>query len=302
VATREPAQQRCDRECSPRDAIDALLASWAQARPDLDMSPVAVVSRLLRVRAHLDRELEAVFDGFDLTAPSFAVLVTLARIAGAGGVSQRRLADELGLTPGTVSVRIDRLVDQGLVVRTADPDSKRSLQIALTATGHARFEQVVPVHLANEARLLAALDDTERPLLADLLRKLLVEFEGSRPASGAGHRLGLVLAPAHVTMRLRQAVGLRAVAGLLVRSVDPDSPAAIAGIAPGDVLASAGKRPLRSSAALYAAIEDHQGRRLRLTVLRGADELVVDIDLGTSPISGSEAGPATPTTSPQHAL
>jgi DNA-binding MarR family transcriptional regulator len=285
-----------------------LLDSWARARPDLDMSPVAVVSRVLRLRAHLDRELEAVFDGFGLSAPSFAVLVTLARVAGAGagagagGVSQRRLADELGLTPGTVSVRVDRLADQGLVVRTADPDSKRSVQIALTPAGRELFEQVVPVHLANEDRLLSALTDDERELLAALLRKLLVEFEGSRPAASTDHRLGLLLEPAHVTMRLRRTVGLRPVAGLLVRSVEPGSPAAIAGIEPGDVLTQAGNRLLRSSAALYAAIEDRQGRRLPLGMLRGSEELLVDVDLGTSAITGRNAGPATSTASPRHTL
>jgi DNA-binding MarR family transcriptional regulator len=211
-------------------------------------------------------------------------------------------AARLGLTPGTVSVRIDRLMDQGLVVRTADPDSKRSVQIALTAAGHELFEQVVPVHLANENRLLAALSNDERELLADVLRKLLVEFEGSRPASATDHRLGLLLEPAHVTMQLRQAVGLPAVAGLLVRTVEPGSPAAMAGIEPGDVLAHAEKRRLRSSAALYAAIEHHQGRRLRLKVLRGIDELLIDIDLSTSPVTGRKAGPPTSTMLPQHAL
>jgi DNA-binding MarR family transcriptional regulator len=264
------------------------------------VSPVAVVTRLLRVRGYLDRELDAVFDAFDLTTPSFAVLVTLARIAGQDGVSQRRLADELGLTPGTVSVRIDRLVDQGLVVRKADPDSKRSVQIALTPAGHERFEQVVPVHLANSDRLLAALSAEERDLLVGLLRKLLVEFEGSRPASEGDRPLGLLLEPAHVTMRLRQAVGLPPVAGLLVRSVEPRSAAAVAGVRPGDVLVEAGQRPLRSSAALYAAIEDHQACPLPLKALRGGDDLHLSINLGSPTISGRDAGPTGPTTAPQH--
>src|SRR5436309_2478772 len=81
---------------------------------------------------------------------SFGVLVTLARIEDEGGVSQRRLMDELGLTSGTISVRIDRLVEQGLVERRPDPESKRSALITLTERGRERFERVVPAHLANE--------------------------------------------------------------------------------------------------------------------------------------------------------
>ncbi|GAB3434938.1 MarR family transcriptional regulator [Flindersiella endophytica] len=264
------------------------------------MSPVAVISRLLRVRAYIDRELDAVFERFDLTSPSFAALVTLARIAGNGGVSQRRLADELGLTASTVSLRIDRLVELGLVARTTDPDSKRSVQISLTLAGRERFEQIVPVHLANENRLLAALADDEQEQLAGLLRKLLVEFEGSQSPSDLDHRLGLMLEPAHVTMRRRQAVGLPAVAGLLVSSVEPGSPAESAGIEPGDVLTRAEGLELRSSAALYEAIDQRHGRGLRLNVLRGTEEL--RLDLGTVRSVGGFAVPPTPPAPPKHVL
>src|SRR6478609_6352360 len=179
--------------CAPRDSVDALLASWRERRPDLDFSPVAVISRLGRVRGHLDAQLDELFAAHGLSAPSFGVLVTLARVDDGGGVSQRRLMDELGLTSGTISVRMDRLVELGLIERKPDPESKRTTLITLTARGRELFERIVPAHLANERRLLAALSDDELQTLSGLLRKLLVEFEGSRPA--ARTRLGLTLAP-----------------------------------------------------------------------------------------------------------
>jgi hypothetical protein len=96
-----------DRDCTPCDSVDRLVASWREKRPDLDMSSVEVVTRLGRVRDHIDERLATVFANFGLTIPAFAALVTLARLDDGGrGVSQRRLADELGLTPGTVSVRV----------------------------------------------------------------------------------------------------------------------------------------------------------------------------------------------------
>lgn len=205
-----------------------------------------------------------------LTAPDFAVLVTLARIGEAGGVSQRRLMEELGLTSGTVSVRIDRLVDAALVERTTDPDSSRNVLITLTADGQGLVERVVPAHLDNESRLLASLDDAERDQLATLLRKLLVEFEGSMPAADAAFRLGLKLAPAHVTIEMRESVGLPAEPGLLVRSVDADGPAAAAGLRPGDVLVKANAEHLRSVASLYVAMAAGAAdERLVLRLLRG---------------------------------
>jgi DNA-binding MarR family transcriptional regulator len=274
------AEPRSDHECTPCDSVDALLASWAEQRPDLDMTPVAVVNRLALVRDFIDAQLAAVFGNFGLTAPSFAVLVTLARLGGESGVSQRRLADELRLTPGTVSVRIDRLVEEGLVTREPDPNARRNVLVALTPRGRDLFERVVPAHLANEARLVSALTDPEQKLLGDLLRKLLVEFEGSAAPEPDGGRLGLLLVPAHVTIEMRESVGLPRVPGLLVRAVEPGSAAEAAGIVPADVLIEAGGRELRSSSSLYAAIED-AGPRLTIKLLRGDEEHVVRVALDT---------------------
>jgi DNA-binding MarR family transcriptional regulator len=260
----------------PRDSVDALLASWAQRRPDLDFSPVGIVSRLARVRGHLDAALHAVFAAHGLSAADFGVLVTLARVDEGRGVTQRRLMDELGLTSGTISVRMDRLVEQGLVDRRVDPDSRRNTLITLTDRGRALFERVAPAHLANERRLLAALDPDEQEALAGLLRKLVVEFEGSRAEA---RPLGATVAPAHAAMALRESVGLPPLPALLVRAVEDDGAAAAAGLRTGDVLLSAGERELRSVAALHAAIADATDGRLRLRVQRGADTTTVTVAL-----------------------
>jgi DNA-binding MarR family transcriptional regulator len=268
-----------DTDCTPPDSVDALLESWALTRPDLDFEPVAVIARLARIRRHIDRELQPVFERFGLRPSTFEALVTLMRNAGDTGISQKRLADEIGVTPGTISIRVDRLVDEGLAERRSDPESKRNSLVALTDQGRELFERVAPAHLANERRLLASLSDEDRRVLVGLLRKLLVEFEGSAPIDEKGRRLGVVLTPAHVTMELRESVGLPEVAGLLVRSVEPGSLAAEAGIEPGDLLIVGNERELRSSSALYAAVQQAGEDPLVLKLLRGSDEVRVRITL-----------------------
>jgi DNA-binding MarR family transcriptional regulator len=278
--------------CTPRDSVDVLLDSWNERRPDLDFRPVAVAARLARVRAHIDAELDAVFAAHGLTAPSFAVLVTLARVDDGGGVSQRRLMDELGLTSGTISVRMDRLVGEGLVDRRPDPDSGRTTLISLTERGRELFERVVPAHLANERRMLSALSEEQLDGLAGLLRTLLTEFEGSRAPAGAGVGLGLTLAPAHVAAALREAVGLPVVVGLLVRAVGDGGPAAAAGLRTGDVLVRAGRHELRAVADLYAALADAAADgRLRLELVRGTDPHRATLDLAGS--RWADGAPAT---------
>ncbi len=270
-----------DNERLPRDSVDALLRSWRARRPELDFEPVAVIARLNRLRSHIDPALAEVFAAHGLSSANFGVLVTLARIGDDGRVSQRRLMDELGLTSGTISVRVDRLVDEGLVVRQTDPESKRNTLITLTERGRELVQRVIPAHLANERRLVAALTDDEQHALESLLRKLLLEFEGSHPPSGAPLRLGVALAPAHVAIAMRKSVGLPPVPALLVRAVDEDGPAGAAGLRTGDVLLRGGTRELRSIGALYAAMADTgDSCRLRIVLLRGMKEHRVTVRLG----------------------
>jgi DNA-binding MarR family transcriptional regulator len=151
-----------------RDFADDLVASWAERRPDLDVTPVAITSRLARVRDHFEGEVAAVVGSFGLGAPSFVLLATLARL---GPVPEARLAQELGLTAPTAAIRVDRLVSDGLVAR-------EDAAVALTAEGQALVDRAVPAHLENLASLVAPLDASEQATLADLLRRLLVSFEG----------------------------------------------------------------------------------------------------------------------------
>jgi DNA-binding MarR family transcriptional regulator len=255
-----------------RDSIDHVIDDWGTLRPDLDVSPIGVIARLRRVRAHFDQELDAFFVDHDLTLANFEVLTTLCRLG--GSASQRRLMDALGLTSGTVSVRIDRLVAEGLVTRESDPQDGRGAIVTLTKAGAARFDAAAPAHLANEERLLAALDAGERAQLATLLRKLLLSFEGAdRPT-----RLGVALAPAHVARRMRRAVGLPDRPGLLVTEVDPKSPAARAGLRDGDLLVAAGGRELHSVSQLQVALTRAK-RTLTLDAVRGAEDLRVKVRL-----------------------
>lgn len=280
----------------PGDSVDRLLDSWSRAAPDLDLSPVAVVARLGRLRRIVDAELEATFAQHGLNGPDFAALVTLRRLDQPGGVPQSRLMRELTITSGTVSARVERLRARGLADRSPDPDDHRNSRITLTEAGRRLFDRVAPAHAATEHRLLAALDPGQRDQLAGLLRQLLVSFEGSTVGGGTP-RLGLALAPAHTTLALRRAAGLPEVLGLLVREVEEGSPAAAAGLRLGDVLVAAEGTELRSVTTLYAAV-DRAGQagppgQLRVTAVRGARTRVeVTVDLARS-AAGTDTEPPT---------
>jgi serine protease Do len=91
-------------------------------------------------------------------------------------------------------------------------------------------------------------------------------------------RLGVALTPPHVARRLRSAVGLPAVDGVLVRDVGEDTPASAAGIVRGDLIVAANGEPVASVDALLVAI-DGAGEQasLRLSLVRGTENVDVEV-------------------------
>jgi DNA-binding MarR family transcriptional regulator len=172
---RDPASAA---EAPVEDSIARVIASWREARPDLHVEPIAVTARLARLQAVLSPQLEAVFARYGLRGADFAVLATLVRL-GAGSVSQGRLAVELSLSAGTVSVRLDRLANLGLAQRRPDPHDGRGALITLTRRGRRLFEACAPEHLANAKELLAGISERDREQLGQLLGKLLRTLEAS---------------------------------------------------------------------------------------------------------------------------
>ena len=81
------------------------------------------------------------------------------------------------VSSGTMTNRIDKLEAAGLVERIPDPSDRRGTLIHLTEKGFTLIDAAVEAHVANGDRILSVLEPTEREMLADLLRKLLLSFE-----------------------------------------------------------------------------------------------------------------------------
>ena len=80
------------------------------------------------------------------------------------------------LTSSGTTKRLDKLEQAGLIRREADPNDRRGTLITLTDAGRELIDTVTAAHLANEARLISALDAGEHEVLADLLRKLILSM------------------------------------------------------------------------------------------------------------------------------
>lgn len=123
-------------------------------------------------------------------------------------------------------------------------------------------------HRLQEGFYLAVATDRE---LVDRIARL------SRGEEPTRYRLGAAVAPPQAARHLRQAVGLPEVDGLLVRRVEPEGPADRAGIRRGDVLVTAGGRPLHAIDDLYEALGT-EARSLELRLVRATEELAVTVE------------------------
>jgi DNA-binding MarR family transcriptional regulator len=275
-----------DSDAVIEDSIAHVIAEWRATKPKLEVEPIAITARLARLQAVISPRLEMVFARHGIRGADFAVIATLVRLA-AESVSQRRLASELGLSAGTVSLRIDRLVQRGLAKRCPDPDDGRGALVSLTDRGRELFEACAPEHLANAHELLAGLSEPERDRLGQLLGKLLYTLEDPGPNDRLATNLGLVVDDAPVALEQRRAVGLPPLTGLLVRHVDPAGPAAAGGIRPGDLLTTANRRPLRNRYDLQLVLtQSRQGRRvISLEATRGAEPLRLRLTAPWPPIT-----------------
>jgi DNA-binding MarR family transcriptional regulator len=169
------------------DGVDEILRQWARERPDLDVSPMAIIGRISRIERKVDPVLAPVFRKFGLERWSFDVLATLRRSGYPYELTPTQLFSSLMLTSGAITHRSDELVKAGLVQRRRDPDDRRGVRVKLTKSGLAKINKAVAAHVENERRILRHLSRQERSLLITLLRRFLLGLEN--PGEGPSRRL-----------------------------------------------------------------------------------------------------------------
>ena len=191
------------REPLLRDEVDDLVAAWRAQRPDLDVEPMQVLSRISRLARHLDIARRGAFAEHGLESWEFDVLSALRRQGPPFQLTPGALLRATLVTSGTMTNRIDRLAAAGLVRREPDPRDKRGVLVTLTDQGQARVDAALAGLLRRERVLLAGLDAGERQHLADLMRILLAPFDAALVPLASGPPLRRCL-PSSLLRRSRQ--------------------------------------------------------------------------------------------------
>ncbi|MDO5534580.1 MAG: MarR family transcriptional regulator [Propionibacteriaceae bacterium] len=161
------------------DEVDRILTAWSEEIPSLDVTPLSVLSRVTRLARHLDLVRRDAFAKHHLDSWEFDVLAALRREGAPHELSPGQLIQQTLSTSGTMTNRIDRLAERGLVKRFPDPNDRRGVRVRLLPEGSALVGAALADLLEREREILAGLSEAERAQVADLLRRLLGPFDSS---------------------------------------------------------------------------------------------------------------------------
>ena len=131
------------------DDVDHIVEAWRRERPDLDVAPLHVLSRVSRLARRLDLDRVQAFARHQLEGWEFDVLSALRRAGDPYELSPGQLIRQTLVTSGTMTNRVDRLERRGLVGRSPDPSDRRGRLVCLTPLGEETAVRASRLHVAN---------------------------------------------------------------------------------------------------------------------------------------------------------
>ncbi|AWB85412.1 MarR family winged helix-turn-helix transcriptional regulator [Mycetocola zhujimingii] len=154
------------------DEVDLLVDAWAARIPEVDFTPLDVMSRLRRVALRLNELRADAFRRSDLSSWEFDVLAALRRADPPHEMSPMALSRATMIGTPAMTNRLENLHERGLIVRKPNPNDGRSNLARLTDDGTARVDAAMVALVRLEADELELLTGAQRAQLASLLRLL----------------------------------------------------------------------------------------------------------------------------------
>ncbi|MCI7551858.1 MAG: MarR family transcriptional regulator [Actinomycetaceae bacterium] len=158
------------------DEVDNIVARWQAQRPDLDVAPLGVFSRLLRLSRHVAWMRKSAFANHGLETWEFEMLAALRRDA-SHRLTAGKLMQETMVSSGTITNRIDRMEEHGFVTRETDEYDKRVVFVQATQRGIAAVDAAMEELLRLQGELLAPFGTEEVDGVSAFLKVILEEFE-----------------------------------------------------------------------------------------------------------------------------
>lgn len=155
------------------DDVDLLIDAWSRRLPDLDLTPLDIMSRLRRISLALNRLRAEAFGSAGLAPWEFDVLAALRRAEPPHELSPAQLIDMTMIGSAAMTNRLDNLSHRGLIERRPHPSDRRSVLVRLTADGSATVDAAMTELVRRESVELSDFSAGDRAVLIRILRQLM---------------------------------------------------------------------------------------------------------------------------------
>ena len=157
------------------DAVSRYRDNWAHLHPDLDLSSMEAMGRVLRLAALMHTITDHALTDTEVTRPEFEILAALRRSH--NGLRPRQLTRETISSGASTTKRLTRLEQAGLIERTPHQRDRREIHVTLTERGTRLADELFTGQLQRETDLLTPLNPDERAQLAHLLHRVLTPID-----------------------------------------------------------------------------------------------------------------------------
>lgn len=162
------------------DSVDRDREAWFAELPGIDADVEEVHMRLRRLAKLSEQMLSQIARQHALTLGDWETLSALRRSGTPYVMTPSELVEALGVTSGTISVRLERLQQAGLVEPASGTVDGRSRPVRLTAEGSRRWRAATDERTRIEDQLFrSALQGDGVRRLNRLLRRLMIEMEST---------------------------------------------------------------------------------------------------------------------------
>jgi len=162
---------------TPADDVDRIVEAWSRERPDLDISPLEVLSRVTRIAKRVDKYRREAFKASHLESWEFDVLAALRRAGAPYQLSPKSLMAETLVSSGAMTHRLRKLEARGFITRSSDPDDGRGVVVRLMPSGRDAVDLAFSTLIEAEHSLITALAHGEQAAVARALRSLSLNVE-----------------------------------------------------------------------------------------------------------------------------
>ena len=168
------------------EEVRILVAAYVAA--GADESVQRVVTAVHRLARRLNQWYDRQLADLDITTGEWAVLSELARLPDGDALTPSQLAVSANVAPSSMTHRLDRMVERGLISREPDPGNRTRVLVRMSDAGWALYADAIRESNVVEADLMAGLSAVEVDQLASLLERLIAGLDESddRDSRGPG--------------------------------------------------------------------------------------------------------------------